>query len=267
MRSLSPPSGCWRRRRWPGPGWITSCWPWRPARTTSSWCRCCARRSPVTCWPSTRTKRRLRVPARAGAGGGLRRTAAGAARTPARRLRPGAGPPDRAPRRRRRYGRWCHRRRAGPARLSLACRRRPGTGAAGLRAGRAGRGTGGGASHGPRAIPTCAGAVGSGARGGCRAARWTRSRCCTVPPRQPTWPAAASWRWPWPPGPWARSTRPPSRCGLACCWNASATTTGSPRTDPRRWTPSRRRWPRSPPTHRRGNGRVCWRLMAASSCW
>jgi predicted ATPase len=46
-----------------------------------------------------RGQRRLRLPPRPGAGGGLRRAAAGATRAPARRVRPGAGPTDPAPRR------------------------------------------------------------------------------------------------------------------------------------------------------------------------
>jgi predicted ATPase len=99
------------------------------------------------------------------------------------------------------------------------------------------------------------------------AARWTRSRCCTVRPRRRTSLAVLTWRWPSPPGRWARSTRPPSRCGPGCCWSGSATTTGSPRTDSRRWPRSRGRWPWSRPTRRRGSGRACWPLMAASSCW
>ena len=99
------------------------------------------------------------------------------------------------------------------------------------------------------------------------AARWTGLRCWTAPPRQRTWLAAGSWRWPWPPGRWARSTRPPSRCGPAYCWSGSAGTTGAPWTDPRRWPRSSGRWPRSPPTRQRGSGRACWPLMAACSCW
>jgi predicted ATPase len=46
-----------------------------------------------------RGQRRLRLPPRPGAGGGLRRAAAGATRAPARRVRPGAGPTNPAPRR------------------------------------------------------------------------------------------------------------------------------------------------------------------------
>ena len=46
-------------------------------------------------------------------------------------------------------------------------------------------------------------------------------------------------------------------CGPACCWIGSATTTGAPRTVPRRWPRSSGRWPRFPPTRRRGSGRAC----------
>ena len=59
-----------------------------------------------------------------------------------------------------------HRRRARPARLPLVRRPRPGAGAAGQRAGRAGRGVGRGPGRGPRALRAGAGAVGPGARGG-----------------------------------------------------------------------------------------------------
>ena len=63
-----------------------------------------------------------------------------------------------------------------------------------FRAGRAGRGTGGGAGRGPRAIPTCAGAVGSGARGGRQ--QPAGPGCGAAPRRRGSGPGrrAASWR-------------------------------------------------------------------------
>ena len=143
-----------------------------------------------------RGQRRLRLPPCAGAGGDLRRPAAGPAWPAACRLRPRPGAPYRAARRRRR---------APPAPPPSSGASSPTTGTPpttwarrcwpACRPGRPRRRP----RRWPRPSGTTSGRWSCGTRCPRRppAARWTGARCCTAPPRRPTWPATTTARSPW----------------------------------------------------------------------
>ena len=92
------PAGAADGRRSPAAGSATTSWPRCPGWTTTSWSRRCARRSPhhvLVAEPGSARRRRLRVPARAAARGGVRRPAARRAEPAARRVRGAARRPRR----------------------------------------------------------------------------------------------------------------------------------------------------------------------------